>query len=88
MYQIASQMLPWNWDRDYDHANLVAESVAKVAPKNTPGSVEDGGEGSNDGQEVIVANELLTVSLVKLNFFCVQLIEKNCYIGKLKIPTS
>ena len=34
-----------------------------MAPKNSSGRVEDGGEGPDDGQEVIVADELLAVGL-------------------------
>jgi hypothetical protein len=34
-----------------------------VTPKDSAGRIEDGGERTHDGQEVVVANKLLTISL-------------------------
>ncbi len=55
--------LPGYGDSDDGHAGPVAEAVAEVTPKYSSGRVEDCREGTDDGQEVVVADELLPVGL-------------------------
>lgn len=55
-------------DRQNGGLQVDAESerglVEQIAPKQSACSIEDGGSGANEGQKVIITNELLTKGLV------------------------